>query len=743
MTGRASQRSRLALLVLLAAARDNGLSRERIVAYLWPNTDPDKGRRLLSDSIYRINQALGADTVSSAGDVVRLDPGRVTSDLNDFTDALASGDLERAVALSSGPFLDGFYIPSSIDFERWMDGERRRIHRERAGALESLAQAENEPAAAARWWRLAATTDPYSSRIALELMRALVEQGERAAAIQHAELHSRLVREDLGLSPDPEIDRLTLELRERPPVSSTEEQASGAAAASVLPADTISQERDAGGSTSVPTGSRRRSWLVAGLAAAALIVGTYRWFVPIGEPRASPSSIIVLPFADLSATGGSPYLADGITEELIDRLGEVEGLRLMGRTTSFAFKDSAIAAADLGAMLNVDAVIEGSVRQAEGNLRISTRLVDASSGFEIWSETLERRNEDVFRLQDDIARAVVERLGGNASGLGRSITAPADPAAFNLYLNGRYEWHRRSEDGLRNAVELFARATQQAPDYARAHVGLADAYAVSGFYDYLSPDEAFPKAREAAHRALALDAGLAEPHATLGYVALYYEWDPESAEAHFRRSIELDPSYSTGHQWHATLLVASSRFEEAEQAMTRAQELDPLSLIAHSALGYVYLNAGEPERALAQVDQTLQMDSTFVVAHLWRGIALEELGRASESLEALRVAVDLSGGSALTRAALARGLALSGARAEARALVSSLEEVNAIGYAPAFEIAKVYDGLGEPDIALQWLRTAYEQRSHSMVFLTTDPQLSGLRSHPEMTQLIADVGFVR
>ena len=748
VTGRASQRRRLALLALLAGAGDAGLARERIVTFLWPETDLERGRRLLSDSIYRINQALGGDALITAGDVVRLDPARVSSDLRDFGEAIAAGEWERAVHLSDGAFLDGFYLSGSVDFERWVDSERQRVARDRTRALETLAEGAAETGEAARWWRLAASSDPYSSRIALRLMRALSHQGERAAALRHAEFHSRLMQEDLGLAPDPEIVRFSSELREGSPtgtaavgpherddsIPSQPTAARSVSLAQVEPDITPAQ-------TPHRSSGTRRSLIAS--AVVATLLGTFAWLGFADEAPSSPSSILVLPFADLGSTEGQEYFADGITEELIDRLGNMDGLRVMGRTTAFAFKDSAVAASDLAQSLGVDAVLEGSVRRSADRLRVSTRLVDAQSGFEVWSETFEREPADVLATQDAIARAVVNKLRGSSRGLGDPPVAPVDPIAFNLYLQGRYHWHRRSEEGLRRATELFSQAIQRAPGYGPAYVGLADAYAVSGFYDYLSPQEAFPKAHEAARRAIDLDASLAEPHATLGYVALYFEWDPELAETHFRRALDLDPAYSTGHQWYANLLVAAGRSDEAVQAMTRAQELDPLSLIASSALGYIYLYSGEPERAVSQLQRTLDMDSTFVTAHLWQGIALEALGRTAESLSALRRAVALSGGSAIAVAALARGQALAGEREEATRLLTELEGLQEGGYAPAFEIAKVYDGLGEPELALRWLRTAYTHRSHSMVFLSTDPQLAALRSHPEMQRLVDDVGFVR
>lgn len=273
-------------------------------------------------------------------------------------------------------------------------------------------------------------------------------------------------------------------------------------------------------------------------------------------------------------------------------------------------------------------------------------------------------------------------------------------------------------------------------------MGLADAYAVLAFYDYLPPGGAFPKAADAALRALGIDDRLAEAHASLGYITLYHDWDAGRAEAAFRRSIELNPSYSTGHQWYANHLVATGRFDEAERAMNLARETNPLSLIANGALGWVYYYAGRYEDAVRQCDLALEMDPGWDLGHLWRGFALEGMGRYDEAIEAHRRAVDLSGGSGISVAALARSLAVAGRTDEARETLAGLtQEVDSGRYRPSFEIARVYVGLREYDEAIHWLERAESERSHSMVFLEVDPQLAPLRQDPAFRALVERVGF--
>jgi TolB-like protein/DNA-binding SARP family transcriptional activator/Tfp pilus assembly protein PilF len=764
LTGRAVQRRRLALLALLAVARERGLTRDRLVSYLWPDADPERARHLLSDSVYRINQALGGDALLAAGDHLRINPERLPSDAWEFRDALESQDWKRAVDLHAALFLDGFFLPDSGEFDRWASAETERFRRERARALEALArdaEARSDEPGAVRWWRMLAADDPHSSRVALELMRALDRAGDRPAALQYAHIHTTLVRDDLEVDPDPEVLALARRLQaagpaelpgSRPPAEGARPEAA-TAQAETPEAGAPEPAGDAPPPPGRPRPARsgrprvRGAGVAALLVAAALALGLWAW--RSGAPGApdEPTSIAVLPFQDLSPDGDQEYFADGITEELLLRLSRVDGLDVVGRTSSFAFKRQEVDVAEVARRLGVQVVLGGSVLKAGNRLRVFAQLIDATSGYQLWSERYEREQQDVFEIQDEIASAIVTRLRGR---LERPViplhasTPTDDPEAYNLYLRGRFEWHKRSEQGLRQAAEYFRRATERAPDYARAWAGLGDAYAVLGFYDHLSPGEAFPRAIDAAHRALDIDPTLSEPHATLGYAALYYEWDWERAEAEFRRTLELDPGYSTGHQWYSNFLTAMGRFDEAVREMRTAQDLDPLSLIANAALGWVLFYATEYERAIDQFERTLDLDPDFEVAILWRSLALGQLGRTDEALAGARRAVEVSRGSAIALAALARVHALAGDGAGAGALVREFETRDGEGaYVPAYEIAAVHEARGDAAAALDWLERARGERSHSMVFLSVDPRLASLRGNPAFEELVRRVGLDR
>jgi TolB-like protein/DNA-binding SARP family transcriptional activator/Flp pilus assembly protein TadD len=747
--GRAAQRHRLGLMALLAL--HPRLTREKVVAYLWPSATESRGRRLLSDSMYRIHQELGCDAVIASGEDLRLDAGCLPCDAVQFREAMKAGDFERAVDLYAGPLLDGFFVPDAGEFERWATTVRDELATEHARALEALAERADDggdTTGAIRWWRRAAAADPLSSRVTLRLMEALARAGERGAAIRQAHVHARLLEDELGAAPDPAIEALLDRIRSdpepamppTPPEVDPPDMASQPIAPEPIAPPDIAQE-------SISPEPARRPWrVVAGVLAALLILVAAAAYLGRPEPAAAPGwprDIVVLPFADLGAGREHDYFADGITEELIAVLSRVEGLRVVGRTSAFAVRNQGLDARQIGEVLGVGAILEGSVRLFDDRLRLTARLVDVETGYQLWGETYDRRMEDVLRIQDEIGRSIATTLQR------RLVQEPSpptsipqvDPDAYNLYLQGRFFWHRRTGADLRRAVHVLEAAVSRAPDYAQAHVGLGDAYAVLGFYDFLPPSEAFPRARDAALRALELDPSLAATHATLGYVALYYEWDWERAEDEFRRAIRLAPSYSTAHQWYANFLTAMGRFPEAESAMLRAQELDPLSLIANAALGWVHYYAGEYDRGIAQCLRTLELDSQFGLAHLWMGQALERTGRLHEGIAAIERAVELDDGSALSRAALARILALRGSPDQARAILADLEPRTDTAYVPSYEIARVHEALGDTERALDWLERAFHERSHSMVFLEVDPALAALRPHPRFRSLTARVGL--
>jgi TolB-like protein/DNA-binding SARP family transcriptional activator/Flp pilus assembly protein TadD len=747
LTGRVAQRRRLALLALLAMSRRPGLSREKLAATLWPESADDRARHLLSDTIYVINRALGGEVVAAVSDELRVQRDRLACDASAFEEAVEAGALEDALRRYTGPFLDGFFVEGSEEFERWVTAERDRLHGLYGRALERLAVERadrRDLRGAVECWRRLSTDDPLNSRVACQLADAMAAAGDRAGALQHLQDHTATLDRELGIEPPEEVTALLGSLRSArsesapravsPPAEATSEPAP---IASVAPVEAPSPRLN--GST--PWRVRRSLVAIAVVAIVVLVSGLRVFWSRPTLTATSLRSVAVLPFVDLSAARNQEYFGDGMAEELSTQLARIPGLKVAARTSASAFKGTDTDVKAIGKALKVDAIVEGSVRQEEGRLRIAVRLVDARDGYQIWAETWDRSGRDVLEIQHEIASAVLRALRpADVAGLSpRPPVRVIDPVAYDLYLQGRYYWHQRSRDSLTRAVAAFERAVALAPNYAEAHSGVADAYAVLGFYDHLPPREAFPRAKVAATRALEIDDRLAEAYASLGYVALYYDWDWNAAERALTRATELNPSYSIGHQWLANYMVARGRFDEAVAAMRRAQETDPLSLIASAAMGWIHYYRRDYAGAVRQCRRTLDLNARFEQAWLWGGSAEEAAGHYREAVSMLQQAAELSHRSAIVLTALGRAHALSGDAATARAILAELRQ-NHADYLPAFDMAKLHVALGERAEALKWLQHAYQQRSHSIAFLAVDPQLDPLRSDPAFRELLVKTG---
>ena len=779
VSGPAAQRHRLALLALLAAARPDGLPRERLMALLWPEADADRARRLLNQAVYVLRRALGDEAVETSGDGVRLAAPDLTDDLSAFRQAVEAREDRLAVDRYGGAFLDGFFLPGAQEFEEWTERTRRELVRSFRSALRRLAEAralEGDARAAARWWHRLVEDDPHSGPAVLGLMQALEAIGDRAAAIRVGLGHGERLQADFGAEPDPDVAALIEEIRSgrRAPPSERDRLPDEGKPASDRPADTANPTpvgsepaprhapaRDPGPVRNEPpsTGGDRPGDPTpeAGVSIGLRGRGRALWWVlaPVGlaavlmlglllrgrpAPGEGSPTVAVLPFVNLSPEPDSAYLSDGITEELIGTLSGIDGLQVASRTAVFAIDASTLDPAEIGARLGVDHLVEGSVRRSAGRLRVQATLVGVSDGFPIWSTRFDAPAEDVFAVQDSIARAVARALEVRFADPSRELRPTGgtrDHRAQDLYFRGRYAWNRRTRDGLERAVADFDSAVALDPRYARALTGLGDAWAVLGFYDYRSPDEAFPRAQAAARRALAVDPTLAEPHATLGYASLYHDFRWEEAESHFQRSIALDPGYPVARQWYANFLTAQGRFEEARREMRLASELDPLSMIAYTAIGWVSYYAGDFETAIEELAAAAQRDPEFMLAHLFGAKALAGAGRLPDARTAALEAVDLSGGSAIARAALARILGQMGDIGGARGVLLELEGEGA--YVPSYEIACAWVGVGELDLALDWLERAMSERAHSLALLRVDPELVPLHGHPRFEALLSDL----
>ncbi len=489
-------------------------------------------------------------------------------------------------------------------------------------------------------------------------------------------------------------------------------------------------------------------WQVALAIAGVAVIIALGWFFAQRRWRMDArgqeiSSIAVLPFTDMSPERNQEYFCDGMTDEIIDTLAKVGGFRVVARTSSFAFKGKQQDIREIGRRLGVAAVLEGSVRKDGNRLRVTAQLNSVADGYHLWSETYERELKDVFALQDEISRSIVDTLQVKlASGrTGRLVKPPVDLAAYDLYLQGRYHWSRWRTEGAEKSTQYFEQAIARDPKYAAAWAGLADSYAWLGFFGALPPNQAMPKAREAAQRALALDDSLAEAHTSLAYVKTLYEFDWAGAEREFRRAIELNPGYAEAHFGYGISWFApKGRMEDAVREMQRARDLDPLSLPANTYLGLALQMDGKLDDAIRQLKKTLDLDPAFLEAHAILAGAYMDRGLSKDMYSELDTMKRLAPG-VRTDLLYANCFAVSGRRAEALQLIHKGEDLRKKIYVRPTTIAQVYAQLGDKEHALTWLETAYTERDGLLAFLNSQHVYRGYRSEPRFIALIRKIGL--
>jgi TolB-like protein/Tfp pilus assembly protein PilF len=454
-------------------------------------------------------------------------------------------------------------------------------------------------------------------------------------------------------------------------------------------------------------------------------------------------SIAVLPFADMSPGRDQEYFSDGITEELLNVLAQVEGLRVPARTSSFAFKGKNADIRQIGEQLDVDTVLEGSVRTHQKRVRISAQLIEVETGYHLWSDTYDRELSDIFAVQEEISREIVSRLVGPRAKKDLHVKlATGDTEAYDYFLKGRYAWNKRTEEGLKEAIGLFERAVSEDLFYAEAYAGLADSYVLLGYFGYLPPNDVYPRAKAAALNALRIDDSLASAHTALAAVLLWYEWDWDGARREFRRAIGERPTYATAHHWYGGgYLTTMGRLDEAVAELRQAHRLDPLSPIIPTGLGRVHYWARQYDRAVEQFRMTLDLNPGFVLARTWLGATFLQQGKPGEAMEELRTAAAAAPRNPVVRMELARACARAGLEPEAREILSTLgREAERTYVSPDFA-ALIHTELGDSDEAFAWLERACRERATSLVTLRIEPAFDPLRSDPRFDALLTRVGL--
>ena len=623
----ALQRRRMSLLALLALARERGMSRERIQAYLWPESDASRARHALEQLLYATRRDLGSDAVATSAMDLHLNPDVVRADVWAFDNAIRDEDWEVAVGLYGGPLLNGQHLADSTELERWMDSERVQREQDYLRALGALARAASQrgdTADAVRWHRLQAAADPVSVPIVLDLMRALEASGDRGAAVQQARTYQQLVVATLDLEPDPAVRSLASAIAAR-----TEAVPNVAAVA----AHGGSAPSDAGSARSVPDSAP--------------------------QPAAAPKR----------RSGFRPGLW-----KVAGVLVGLGGLAVMAVRSRLLESESAAATANAGHLPGPNAARSGRV----------------------------------------------------------AATGPADPEARALYLRGRTLWEKRTQGGLNEAVVLFRQATERDPGYAAAWSGLAQSYALLGYFGFAAADAMFPKARAAALRAIALDSAPGEAYAALGQ-ALAWQHSWAEAEAAYQQAVKLEPQDATAHQWYALLLAYLGRAREAAMHTGQASQLDPLSVQVNNMHGMMLYYAGDTAGALRQYERTVdaEPDSAWVRQNPWVLTNFSRVaaaaGRKTLAVRLVERALEVVPSHPRPLFDLAYAYVAAGEPNTARAVFARADTAHA-HY--AVYRALLHGILGEPDEAFAWLDRLQDWPLPSLVSLNCEPRLATLRADP-------------
>ena len=453
-------------------------------------------------------------------------------------------------------------------------------------------------------------------------------------------------------------------------------------------------------------------------------------------------SIAVLPISNRSSDAETEYFSDGMTDELMNALAKVEGLRVVSRTSAFAFKSGDVPIREIGARLGVGFVLEASVRRAGARLRVTARLVGVEDDSTLWSETYERQLEDVFAVQDEITHAIVATITealqlGHLRGA-KPVPQPRNLEAYDLYLLGRHHWYKRTEPEMRRALELFQEAVAADPLYAPAYSGIADASALLASWQFASAKENFPQAAKAAERALELDPSLADAHASLGFVKLNWEWDWEGAMRELRTAIALNPSHETAHRWLSAFLAGIGRDDEAVPIAQRAIELDPISVLPRMNLGIVAFLAWRFEDAEVEFRRVIEKDPNFVRAYAFLACSLSYMDRHDEAISVARTGVERSNRHVMLLFALGIVTALAGKINEAREIfIPIFPELT------PFYAATVFAMLQEDSAALDTLEKSPEARSDWMYSVGRQPWFRQYHSDPRFVKLLEGLSLPR
>ncbi len=734
------------LIKLLALAPGHSLHREQLLELLWPEMETDAALNNLHKVIHAARRAL-EPTLTSGGSrflltqdsVVLLAESLIWIDAIEFErlagEALRSGDtgsLDATLALYRADLLEEDL------YEDWASLHRERLRLLFQRSLERLAgnlEAANDERAIEVFNRLL-TIHPANEDAHRRLMKLYAARGQRHFALQQYRLCCEALLRELEAEPEP----ATVRLYERLLVGVPEVAPFAGEVATAASADLPAAPPVAPPAASKPS---RRSLLQLVVPVSIAVAGvTYYRLRDRTPPRdAGPQSLAILPLRIEGATGQAESAADGITEELINSTSRLRGLRVMARGTMFAYKGRTDALT-VGRDLKVSTIVSGYLRQTGETATVGLELIDTQDGSRLWARRYSAPAGNLTRLQPlltaELETALRKTLAGQPGPQPvRSTTE--DATSYRLYLTGRSYWNLRTPDGFRKSIDFYKKALDRDPNYALAWAGLADSYGLLGWQSGL-PRDHFPKARDAAQKALELDQRLAEAQTTLAMVSALYDWNWVAAEAQFRRAIELNPGYATAHHWYGVHLAAQGRLDEAQRELGTALDLDPLSPVVNLNMGYPAYYRRSYGEALGHFSKALALNAAFAPAHEDQMTVCALDGRpaqaASEALEFLRY----SG-----QQVIAAGVEPAARRGDYAGVLKTwlamAEKAEAGEYVSPMIPARLAVALGDREKSFAWLERALEQKSPQLVYLAADPRYDELRSDPRFAVLLRRTGL--
>jgi TolB-like protein/Flp pilus assembly protein TadD len=454
-------------------------------------------------------------------------------------------------------------------------------------------------------------------------------------------------------------------------------------------------------------------------------------------------SLAVLPFKSLGRESSDVYLGLGMADTLIARLSNLKEIAVRPTSSVMKYADSDKNTSDIGRELNVESVLEGSIHISGGRMRVSVQLVSVRDQTPMWADKFDEQFTDIFTVEDSISQRVAERLALKLSSDERKALAKhytEDTEAHLLGLNGRYLLEKRTPEATRKAIAFFEKAIEKDPNYALAYADIAESYFTLSITGNMPPREAFPRATEAATKALHIDPLLAEGHHILGVTRFFHEWNWSGAERAFKRALEINPNYALSHELYGHLLSNLGRHEEALAESSRSLELNPLSLISNALRGQMLFFAGRYDDAVAHLQKAIDVEPNFWISHLALGKVYERKKMYPQAIAEFQRALELSGAPE-PKSLLGYTYAVSGKPAAARRLLDDLIQMSARQYVAPKHIALVYAGLRQEDEMFSWLEKAYEDRDISLAFIKVEPRWDEYRAEPRFADLLRRVGF--